>query len=214
MCDAILVTLLKVRPHHSQSSRENATWCSVTPPLASYQEDPSPNPPGEEQRHRLTFLRGIAMWIGSKCKKNGFVKNGHLRCWCDGQSEPNSTFQETRGSFLESPDNWRARKAVLVYMHDRGFNSFASNMIKLSVNEIKWSSLLARTHALILFISIWIYLILPGLSRNGPLVDLANSYSESSGSMVSRLFLIRVATKHRSRSVVSLFWNEVKIKWV
>ena len=166
MCDAILVTLLKVRPHHSQSSRENATWCSVTPPLASYQEDPSPNPPGEEQRHRLTFLRGIAMWIGSKCKKNGFVKNGHLRCWCDGQSEPNSTFQETRGSFLESPDNWRARKAGLVYMHDRGFNSFASNMIKLSVNEIKWSSLLARTHALILFISIWIYLILPGLSRN------------------------------------------------
>ena len=154
------------------------------------------------------------MWIGSKCKKNGFVKNGHLRCWCDGQSEPNSTFQETRGSFLESPDNWRARKAGLVYMHDRGFNSFASNMIKLSVNEIKWSSLLARTHALILFISIWIYLILPGLSRNGPLVDLANSYSESSGSMVSRLFLIRVATKHRSRSVVSLFWNEVKIKWV
>ena len=154
------------------------------------------------------------MWIGSKCKKNGFVKNGHLRCWCDGQSEPNSTFQETRGSFLESPDNWRARKAGLVYMHDRGFNSFTSNMIKLSVNEIKWSSLLARTHALILFISIWIYLILPGISRNGPLVDLANSYSESSGSMVSRLFLIRVATKHRSRSVVSLFWNEVKIKWV
>ena len=154
------------------------------------------------------------MWVGSKCKKNGFVKNGHLRCWCDGQSEPNSTFQETRGSFLESPDNWRARKAGLVYMHDKGLNSFASNMIKLSVNEIKWSSLLARTHALILFISIWIYLILPGLSRNGPLVDLTNSYSESSGSMVSRLFLIRVATKHRSRSVVSLFWNEVKIKWV
>ena len=37
---------------------------------------------------------------------------------------------------------------------DRGFNSFASNMIKLSVNETKWSSLLGRTRALILYISI------------------------------------------------------------
>ena len=46
-------------------------------------------------------------------------------------------------------------------------------MIKLSVNETKWSSLLARTGALILYISIWIFDFgperLPGLSRNGPL---------------------------------------------
>ena len=33
---------------------------------------------------------------------------------------------------------------------DRGFNSFASNIIKLSANKTKWSSLLARTRALIL----------------------------------------------------------------
>ena len=39
-------------------------------------------------------------------------------------------------------------------MPDRGFNSFASYMIKLSVNETKWSSLLARTLAPILYISI------------------------------------------------------------
>ena len=58
-----------------------------------------------------------------------------------------------RGLFLENPDNQRARKAVVVYMQDRGFNSFASNMIKLSVNKTKWSILLARTRALILFIS-------------------------------------------------------------
>ena len=48
----------------------------------------------------------------------------------------------------------------------------ASNTIKLSVNETKWSSLLARTRALILYISIWIFYFgpvkLPGLSRNGP----------------------------------------------
>ena len=53
------------------------------------------------------------------------------------------------------------------------FNSFVSNVIKLSVNETKWSSLLARTRALILYISIWIFDFgpekLPGLSRNGPL---------------------------------------------
>ena len=42
-------------------------------------------------------------------------------------------------------------------MQDSGFNSFASNMIKLSVSETKWSSFLARTRALILYISIWIF---------------------------------------------------------
>ena len=30
-----------------------------------------------------------------------------------------------------------ARKAVIVYMQDKGFNSLASNMIKLSVTETK-----------------------------------------------------------------------------
>ena len=47
-------------------------------------------------------------------------------------------------------------------------------MIKLSVSETKWSSLLARTRALILYISIWIFdfgpVKLPELSRNGPQV--------------------------------------------
>ena len=47
-------------------------------------------------------------------------------------------------------------------------------MIKVSGSETKWSSLLARTSALILYISIWIFDFgsgkLPGLSRNGPLV--------------------------------------------
>ena len=38
MCDPILVTLLKMRPHYSQSSRENATPSSGTCPLASYKE--------------------------------------------------------------------------------------------------------------------------------------------------------------------------------
>ena len=36
MCDPILVTLLKMQHHYSQSSRENATPSSGTSPLASY----------------------------------------------------------------------------------------------------------------------------------------------------------------------------------
>ena len=40
MCEPILVTLLKMRPHYSQSSRENATPSSGTSPLASYKEVP------------------------------------------------------------------------------------------------------------------------------------------------------------------------------
>ena len=42
-----------------------------------------------------------------------------------------------QGPVSQNPDNKRARKAVVVYMQDRGFNSFASNMRKLSVNEKK-----------------------------------------------------------------------------
>ena len=36
MCEPILVTLLKMRPHYSQSTRENATLFSGTSLLASY----------------------------------------------------------------------------------------------------------------------------------------------------------------------------------
>ena len=45
MCDPILITLLKMRPHHSQSRRENATPSSGTSLLESYKEVPPP-PPG------------------------------------------------------------------------------------------------------------------------------------------------------------------------
>ena len=40
MCYPILVTLLKMQPHYSQPSRENATPSSGTSPLASYKEVP------------------------------------------------------------------------------------------------------------------------------------------------------------------------------
>ena len=54
-------------------------------------------------------------------------------------------------------------------------------MIKLSVKETKWSSLLARAYALILYISISIFGFgpekLPGRSRNGPQVFRNCSFS-------------------------------------
>ena len=46
MCDPILVTLLKMRPHYSQSSSENVALSSGTFPLASYKEVPLPPPGG------------------------------------------------------------------------------------------------------------------------------------------------------------------------
>ena len=38
MCDPILVTLLKMLPHYSQSSRENTTPASGTSPVASHKD--------------------------------------------------------------------------------------------------------------------------------------------------------------------------------
>ena len=40
MCDPILVNLLKMQPHYSQSSRDHTTPSRGTSPLASYKELP------------------------------------------------------------------------------------------------------------------------------------------------------------------------------
>ena len=53
ICDPILETLLKMRPHYSHSSRENATPSSGTSPLASCKRL-SPPPPG---LHHLLWFR-------------------------------------------------------------------------------------------------------------------------------------------------------------
>ena len=63
MCDPILVTLLKMRPRYSQSSRENATPSNGTCLFAPYKEVP----PGEdyttgddhlqESNHRSSLLK-------------------------------------------------------------------------------------------------------------------------------------------------------------
>ena len=49
MCHPVLVTLLKMLPNYSHSSRENATPSSGTFPLASYKEVPPPPRIGHRQ---------------------------------------------------------------------------------------------------------------------------------------------------------------------
>ena len=68
MCDPILVTLLKMRPHHSQSSSENATPSSGTSPLASYKEVP-PLPRGN-------FLKDVpGSWLVFRALKDVFFSS-------------------------------------------------------------------------------------------------------------------------------------------
>ena len=49
MCDPILVTLLKMQPHYSQTSRENATPSSGQIPISLF-EVPTPHPPGAAEQ--------------------------------------------------------------------------------------------------------------------------------------------------------------------
>ena len=57
---SIVVTLLKMQPHYSQSSRENATASSDTSPLASYKEEPPP-PPGQGTRSYAATARLLTL---------------------------------------------------------------------------------------------------------------------------------------------------------
>ena len=57
MCDPILVTLLKMQPHYSQSSRENETPSSGTSPLANYKKvTPPPGGGGYEDLSTVVYL--------------------------------------------------------------------------------------------------------------------------------------------------------------
>ena len=84
MCDPILVTLLKIQPHYSQSSRENATPSSGTSPVASYKKEPLPPPPGDNNEvdvndtlkilgvtldRRLNFVAHVSEQVKKACAK-------------------------------------------------------------------------------------------------------------------------------------------------
>ena len=76
MCDPILVTLLKMRPHYSQSSRENVTPSSGTSPSASYKEVLPPSPPPPK-----AYVSYLAL-------ENGHKQNTHSKSGAE-----NSIFQ-------------------------------------------------------------------------------------------------------------------------
>ena len=57
MCNPILVTLLKIRLHYSQSSRENVTPSSGTSPLASFRKCLPPPTPGNEYEFEVEERR-------------------------------------------------------------------------------------------------------------------------------------------------------------
>ena len=59
MCVPILVTLLKMQPHYSQSSRENETPSSGTSPLANYKKVP---PPGGGGVRRPQYCGLSVIW--------------------------------------------------------------------------------------------------------------------------------------------------------
>ena len=61
MCDPILVTLLKMQPHYSQSSCENATPSSGTSSLASYKE-----PPPSGHKIMISVLNCTPLWCWVK----------------------------------------------------------------------------------------------------------------------------------------------------
>ena len=67
MCDPILVTLLKMQPHYSQPSRENATPSSGTSPLASYTEVTAPHPPASPENY-------YPFWIDHLVVKSSFKR--------------------------------------------------------------------------------------------------------------------------------------------
>ena len=59
-CDPILVTLLKLLPHYSKSSCENATPSSSTSPLASYKEVPPPPTPRDTGAMPVSYRRVLS----------------------------------------------------------------------------------------------------------------------------------------------------------
>ena len=91
-------------------------------------------------------------YLKNKKYKNGTHLTTHLTVRRFFNASVSSVFNRPRGLFLENPD-----RAVDVYMKDRGFNSFASYMRKLSVNETKWTILLAnpRSYSFYIDFNIW-----------------------------------------------------------
>ena len=105
MCDPILVTLLKMRPHYSQSSGENATPSSGTFSLATYKEVPTTIPPplpSPTHTPRSFDQSSLVLFKGSKvelvCRNKAWVAECRKYIGITGLHEnlsPGDGFEET-----------------------------------------------------------------------------------------------------------------------
>ena len=100
MCDPILVTLLKMRPHYNQSSGENDTPSSGTFPLATYKEVPTPPPPpptpGSFDQSSLVLFKGSKVEL--VCRNKAWVAECRKYIGITGLHEnltPGDGFEET-----------------------------------------------------------------------------------------------------------------------
>ena len=89
MCDPILATPLKMQPHYSQSSRENATPSSGTSPSVFYKEVPPPGQgivKGKRSHFRLNWRASLKNALWHWFLKNAPTWDGSYlvwaRCFC------------------------------------------------------------------------------------------------------------------------------------
>ena len=161
MCDPILVTLLKMQPHYSQSSRENATPSSGTSQLASYKEVPPPPPDlAQLQLQKGMFNQHFPKlnqltWLSALCQDSGQRKNISCKSnfilrlsWYQNRKK-NSVWNKTKCTVC------RAQRHIEMTWHDKvrktvSFFRSVENSISVSifcgimlylftVTQIKWS---------------------------------------------------------------------------
>ena len=120
MCDPILVTLLKMQPHYSQSSRENATPSSGTSPLASYKEVPPREFKTRHVRESKTVLDSGFQTVDSRLEVQGpgfFVNDsGFLQLYSGFQSQ-NSGLHKQKFSDSGFPHMGRKWKIQAILIH-------------------------------------------------------------------------------------------------
>ena len=110
LCDPILVTLLKMRPHYSKSSRENATPSSGTSPLASEREAPPPPPEYSRLSSHLSGKQGLSCEISLAARS----EDGRLYS----QATPNTR------NFFYSGERKKERKTYRVLLRQTKFSPY------------------------------------------------------------------------------------------
>ena len=114
-CDPILVTLLKMRPHYSQSGPENATPSSGTSPLASYEQVDLPCFSIKKIKKPRAKLKLTALFNNmrpnTEVQKQRTLKHKNTQ---NGSKSTNHKSQTTTFCFLRSPLRSEGEKAPIL----------------------------------------------------------------------------------------------------